>query len=164
MAIQTINPTTGKVAKTFIEHTNEEVLKMIDDADTAFHQWRDTNFTLRSQLMKNASQILRDRKEHYGKILTLEMGKPITQAIAEVEKCALVCEYYSDNAEKILSEEIVQTDASQSYVRFDPIGIVLAVMPWNFPFWQVFRFAAPALMAGNVCMLKHASNVPMSAL
>jgi len=130
----------------------------------AFLEWRKTDFSFRASLMKNAAQILREGKEHYGKILTLEMGKPITQATAEVEKCALVCEYYSDNAEKILSEEIVQTDASQSYVRFDPIGIVLAVMPWNFPFWQVFRFAAPALMAGNVCMLKHASNVPMSAL
>jgi len=164
MAIQTINPTTGKVAKTFIEHTNEEVLKMIDDADSAFHKWRGTNFNLRSQLMKNAAQILRECKKHYGKILTLEMGKPLTQAIAEVEKCAWVCDYYADNAEKILSEEIIQTDASQSYVRFDPIGIVLAIMPWNFPFWQVFRFATPTLMAGNVCLLKHASNVPMSAL
>ncbi|MCX6174961.1 MAG: NAD-dependent succinate-semialdehyde dehydrogenase [Ignavibacteriales bacterium] len=164
MAIQTINPSTGKLEKTFIEHTNEEVLKMIESSDTAFHKWRGTNFTLRSQLMKNAAKILRDKKEYYGKILTLEMGKPITQAISEVEKCALVCEYYSDNAEKILSEEIVQTDASQSYVRFDPLGIVLAVMPWNFPFWQVFRFATPTLMVGNVCLLKHASNVPMSAL
>jgi succinate-semialdehyde dehydrogenase/glutarate-semialdehyde dehydrogenase len=164
MAIQTINPTTGKVEKTFIEHTNEEVLKMIDDAGSAFHKWRSINFNLRSQLIKNAAQILRERKEHYGKILTLEMGKPITQAIAEVEKCAWVCDYYADNVEKILSEEFVQTDASQSYVRFDPIGIVLAIMPWNFPFWQVFRFAAPTLMAGNVCLLKHASNVPMSAL
>ena len=114
--------------------------------------------------MKNAAQILRDKKEHYGKILTLEMGKTITQAVAEVEKCAWVCDYYADNAEKILAEEFVETDASQSYVRFDPIGVVLAVMPWNFPFWQVFRFAAPALMAGNVGILKHASNVPMSAL
>ncbi len=164
MAIQTINPATGKTEKIFKEHSSYQVMIMIDAANDAFLEWRKTDFSFRASLMKNAAQILREGKEHYGKILTLEMGKPITQAIAEVEKCALVCEYYSDNAEKILSEEIVQTDASQSYVRFDPIGIVLAVMPWNFPFWQVFRFAAPALMAGNVCMLKHASNVPMSAL
>jgi len=164
MAIQTINPATGKTEKIFKEHSSYQVMIMIDAANDAFLEWRKTDFSFRASLMKNAAQILREGKEHYGKILTLEMGKPITQATAEVEKCALVCEYYSDNAEKILSEEIVQTDASQSYVRFDPIGIVLAVMPWNFPFWQVFRFAAPALMAGNVCMLKHASNVPMSAL
>jgi len=164
MTIQTINPATGKIEKIFKEHSSNQVMIMIDAANDAFLKWRKTDFFFRASLMKNAAQILRNQKEHYGKILTLEMGKPITQAIAEVEKCALVCEYYSDNTEKILREEIVQTDASQSYVRFDPLGIVLAVMPWNFPFWQVFRFAAPALMAGNVCMLKHASNVPMSAL
>ena len=164
MANQTINPATGKTEKVFKEHSSNQVMVMIDAVNDAFMKWRETDFLFRAMLMKNAAQILREQKEHYGKILTLEMGKPITQAIAEVEKCALVCEYYADNAEKILSEEIVQTDASQSYVRFDPIGIVLAIMPWNFPFWQVFRFAVPALMAGNVCMLKHASNVPMSAL
>jgi len=164
MAIQTINPTTGKIEKTFKEHSSNQVMIMIDAVNDAFMEWRKTDFSFRASLMKNTAQILREQKEHYGKILTLEMGKPITQAIAEVEKCALVCEYYADNAERILSEEIVQTDASQSYVRFDPLGIVLAVMPWNFPFWQVFRFAAPTLMAGNVALLKHASNVPMSAL
>ncbi len=164
MPIQTINPATGKVEKTFTEHTREEVFGMIDNVHDAFLKWRKTDFVTRSQLLKNAAQILRDRKEHYGKILTLEMGKPITQAMAEVEKCAWVCEYYAENSEKILSEEIITTDASESYVRFDPLGVILAVMPWNFPFWQVFRFAAPALMAGNVCLLKHASNVPMSAL
>ncbi|NJD22726.1 MAG: NAD-dependent succinate-semialdehyde dehydrogenase [Melioribacter sp.] len=164
MANQTINPATGKTEKVFKEHSSNQVMVMIDAVNDAFMKWRETDFSFRASLMKNVANILREKKEHYGKILTLEMGKPISQAISEVEKCALVCEYYADNAEKILSEEIVQTDASQSYVRFDPLGIVLAIMPWNFPFWQVFRFAAPALMAGNVCMLKHASNVPMSAL
>jgi succinate-semialdehyde dehydrogenase/glutarate-semialdehyde dehydrogenase len=164
MAIQTINPATGRIEKTFDEHTYPEVVGFIEKAHDRFLKWRETDFSPRSQLMKKAAQILRDRKEYYGKILTLEMGKPITQAIAEVDKCSWVCDYYADNAEKILSNEIVQTDASESFVRFDPLGVVLAVMPWNFPFWQVFRFAAPALMAGNVCLLKHASNVPMCAL
>ena len=164
MAIQTINPAMGKTEKVFKEHSSNQVMIMIDAANDAFLKWKKTDFSLRAELMKNAAQILREKKEHYGNILSLEIGKPITQAIAEVEKCALVCEYYSDNAEKILKEEIIQTDASQSYVRFDPFGIVLAIMPWNFPFWQIFRFAAPALMAGNVALLKHASNVPMSAL
>jgi len=164
MPVQTINPATGTIEKIFKEHTREEVFRTIENAHETFLKWRETDYAERSPLMKSAAQILRNQKEHYGKILTLEMGKPITQAIAEVEKCALVCDYYADNAEKILAEEFVQTDAAQSYIRFDPIGVILAVMPWNFPFWQVFRFAAPALMAGNVCILKHASNVPMSAL
>jgi succinate-semialdehyde dehydrogenase / glutarate-semialdehyde dehydrogenase len=164
MAIQTINPATGKIEKTFSELTDSEVNESIESAHSVFLSWRQTNYEIRSRLMKNAALILRNQKEHYGKILTLEMGKPITQAIAEVEKCAWVCEYFADNTEKILEQEIVRTDASESYIIFDPIGVVLAVMPWNFPFWQVFRFAAPALMAGNVGILKHASNVPMSAL
>ncbi len=164
MAIQTINPATGKIEKIFLEHTREQVAESIEKAHTLFLNWRTKNLSERGQLMKEAAKILRDRKEHYGEILTLEMGKPITQAIAEVEKCAWVCDYYAENASSILSEEIIKTDASESYVRFDPLGVVLAVMPWNFPFWQVFRFAVPALMAGNVCLLKHASNVPMSAL
>ena len=164
MPVQTINPTTGKIEKTYLEHTLEEVFEAIEKSHNAFLKWRMTDYETRSQLMKNAAQILHNGKEHYGKILTLEMGKPISQAIAEVEKCAWVCDYYAENTQIILKEEIVKTDASESYVRFDPIGVVLAVMPWNFPFWQVFRFAAPALMAGNVCILKHASNVPMSAL
>jgi succinate-semialdehyde dehydrogenase/glutarate-semialdehyde dehydrogenase len=164
MPIQTINPATGRIEKTFPEMTDEEVFSFIEKADDAFLKWRDTDFETRSDKMKKAAKILKEKKEHYGKILTLEMGKPVSQAIAEVEKCAWVCDYYAENAEKILSNEIVATDASESYIRFDPIGVVLAVMPWNFPFWQVFRFAAPALMAGNVGILKHASNVPMCAL
>lgn len=164
MAIQTINPATGKVVKTFDSLSTIQVNEKINEAHQVFLKWRNVSFASKSELMKKAAGILRDRKNEFGKILTLEMGKPIVQAIAEVEKSALVCDYYADNAEKNLNEEIVSTDASESYVRFDPLGIILAIMPWNFPFWQVFRFAAPALMAGNVCLLKHASNVPMSAL
>ena len=164
MPIQTVNPATGKIEKTFLEYTPGETAKFIEDANDAYLKWREKDFKERASLMRKAADILRNRKKEYGKILTLEMGKTIIQAIAEVEKCAWVCDYYAENAALILKEETIETDASDSYVRFDPLGVVLAVMPWNFPFWQVFRFAAPALMAGNVCLLKHASNVPMSAL
>ncbi|MEW6194351.1 MAG: NAD-dependent succinate-semialdehyde dehydrogenase [Bacteroidota bacterium] len=164
MPIQTINPATGKVGRAFQENSLDEIYEAVEKGDAAFKVWKERSFAERSHLMKNAANILREKKNDYGKILTLEMGKPLVQAIAEVEKCAWVCDYYADKTEKILAEEIVPTDASQCFVRFDPIGIVLAVMPWNFPFWQVFRFAAPALMAGNVGILKHASNVPISAL
>ena len=164
MAIQTLNPATGKVIKTFEEYSSRQVSKIIDDVQESFYPWKNMSFAERSALMKNAAMLLRNKKNKYGELLTQEMGKPISQAIAEVEKCAWVCEYYAENARNLLSEEIIKTDASQSYVRFEPLGIVLAVMPWNFPFWQVFRFAAPALMAGNVALLKHASNVPSCAL
>ncbi len=163
MPLETINPATGELVKSFTEMTKKEVDDIIDHAHDAFLSWRNISYTERSKLMLNAANVLRERKEEYGKILTLEMGKTIKQAVAEVEKCAWVCEYYANNTERILQKEIIETDAAESYVQFDPIGIVLAVMPWNFPFWQVFRFAAPALMAGNVGILKHASNVPMSA-
>ncbi len=163
MPIQSLNPFTEKVEKSFPETTKENVCKIIDDVHNEYLGWKEVSFKERGKLMKRAAEILRDEKSNYGKILTLEMGKTLTQAIAEVEKCAWVCDYYADNAEEILSEELIETDASQSFVRFDPIGVVFAVMPWNFPFWQVFRFTAPALMAGNAAVLKHASNVPMSA-
>ncbi|MBU2491983.1 MAG: NAD-dependent succinate-semialdehyde dehydrogenase [Bacteroidetes bacterium] len=164
MAIQSINPATGKVVKTFNELSREQVSKIIDDVHRSFLNWRKTNAAERKELMLKAAHILRTNKNKYAEIMTIEMGKAIRQSLAEVEKCAWVCEYYAENAKQILNDEIIKTDASKSYVRFDPIGIVLAVMPWNFPFWQVFRFAAPALMAGNVGLLKHASNVPMCAL
>jgi len=164
MAIQTINPATGKVEKTYDEYSSEKVKTIIEDCNSEFIGWKSTSFVARKLLMKKTSEVLRNKREKYAQVITVEMGKPITQSIAEVEKCAWVCDYYADNAENILREEIIPTDASESYVRFDPIGVVLAVMPWNFPFWQVFRFAAPALMAGNVGLLKHASNVPMCAL
>ncbi len=164
MAIQTINPATGKLIKTFEEYPEDKVASIIDDVQSDFLNWRETDFQTRAKFMKAAAYILRKNKRKYAELMTLEMGKPVTQAIAEAEKCAWVCEYYADNAESILSREQIETDAGESYVQFDPLGIVLAVMPWNFPMWQVFRFAAPALMAGNAGILKHASNVPQTAL
>jgi len=164
MAIETINPANNQLVKSFNEYSSEQVSQIIEKAQSAFLTWRETSLMERSKLMFNAANILRNDKIKYAEIMTMEMGKPITQAITEVEKCAWVFDYYAENAESFLSEEFIQTDASESYVQFDPIGIVLAVMPWNYPFWQVLRFAAPALMAGNVALLKHASNVPMSAL
>jgi succinate-semialdehyde dehydrogenase/glutarate-semialdehyde dehydrogenase len=164
MSIVSINPATGETIKTFEEYSREDVFGIIEKVQADFENWRGISYAERSELMFKAAEVLRANKRKYAEIMTAEMGKPITQAIAEAEKSAWVCEYYAENAEKMLSYEFVKTDASESYVRFDPIGIVLAVMPWNFPFWQVFRFAAPALMAGNAGILKHASNVPMSAL
>lgn len=164
MAIETLNPATEELVKSFNPISNEKVKDIIKKTQLDFLEWKKTSFAHRKDLMLKAANILREEKNEYGKVLTLEMGKPIVQAIVEVEKCAWVCEYYAENAEQILSNEYITSDASESYIQFDPIGIVLAVMPWNFPFWQVFRFAAPALMAGNAGLLKHASNVPLSAL
>jgi succinate-semialdehyde dehydrogenase/glutarate-semialdehyde dehydrogenase len=164
MVIETINPATEELVKRYEPFSDDEVTKIISGVNDEFHNWKNISFGNRKALLGNAANILREEKQKYAEILTLEMGKPITEAIAEVEKCAWVCEYYAENTEVILKNEIIKTDAAESYVQFDPIGIVLAVMPWNFPYWQVFRFAAPALMAGNAGILKHASNVPMSAL
>jgi succinate-semialdehyde dehydrogenase/glutarate-semialdehyde dehydrogenase len=164
MSIQSINPSTEVIIKTFNELSTVQLLEEIEKCFQTFLQWRSTTFNFRKELMQKAAIILRKRKEDYGRIMTLEMGKPIKQSYAEVEKCAWACEYFAENAEKFLTREFIQTDASESYVQYDPIGVVLSVMPWNFPFWQVFRFAAPALMAGNISLLKHASNVPMCAL
>lgn len=164
MAIETINPTNNQLVKSFKNISDREVNEIIINSEKAYQDWRKTTFEHRAKLLLNTASILRNSKKKYAEIMTLEMGKPIIQSIGEVEKCAWVCEYYAENAELMLSKEIIETDASESFVQFDSIGIVLAVMPWNFPMWQVFRFAAPALMAGNVGLLKHASNVPMSAL
>lgn len=164
MAIQSLNPATGEIITTFPEESALEVQKKIVTTHAAYENWRKKSFEERKRLMKNAASVLRKEALERARIIVMEMGKPIRQALAEIEKCAWICDYYADNAQSILSEEIVATDASESYVRFDPLGIILAIMPWNFPYWQVFRFAAPALMAGNVCLLKHASNVPLCAL
>ena len=162
--LNSINPSNSELIASYEEMTKEEVKIIISDVNSAYQKWRLTSFSHRAQLMKNAAEILQDRKEDLGRLMTFEMGKPFLQAVAEANKCASVCEYYADNAERILENQIIETDASKSYVVYRPIGIVLAVMPWNFPFWQVLRFAAPALMAGNVGVLKHASNVQGCAL
>jgi len=142
----------------------EELSKIISLTDESFKHWKETTFSLRCELMKNAAKVLRKDSEEYSILMTTEMGKPILQSRAEVEKCAWVCEYYADNAEKFVADEIIKTEATKSFVSYQPLGVILAVMPWNFPFWQVFRFAAPNLMAGNAGLLKHASNVSGCAL
>ncbi|BAB75255.1 NAD-dependent succinate-semialdehyde dehydrogenase [Anabaena sp. FACHB-709] len=164
MAIATINPATGETLKTFEPLNDVEIAAKLDLADQAFEKYRHTSFAERSQALQAAANILEQEKADFAKLMTLEMGKPYKAAIAEVEKCAAVCRYYAENAADFLADVSVKTDASHSFVRYQPLGIILAVMPWNFPFWQVFRFAAPALMAGNVGLLKHASNVPQCAL
>jgi succinate-semialdehyde dehydrogenase/glutarate-semialdehyde dehydrogenase len=164
MAIATINPTTGETLKTFEPLKDTEIIAKLDLAGKAFEAYRQTSFVERSHWLEQAATILDQEKADFGKLMTLEMGKPLKAAIAEVEKCALVCRYYAENAPSFLADVTIKTDASHSFIKYQPLGVILAVMPWNFPFWQVFRFAAPALMAGNVGLLKHASNVPQCAL
>src|SRR5690606_35409427 len=149
-------PKDKSIIKSFQELTDEEISQKISRADAAFKSWRETAFDERAKYMTEVAKELRSQKSELAKIITSEVGKTLSASEAEIEKCAITCEYYADNAEAFLAPEEVKTDASKSYVRFDPIGVVLAVMPWNFPFWQVFRFLAPALMAGNSGVLKHA--------
>lgn len=163
MALRSTNPATEKVLQEFEELTPEQIEQKLALAQATYETWRETSFEERTALMHKAAQTLRDRKAELALIMTREVGKTLSASEAEIEKCALTCDYYADNAKGFLADEVIETDAGKSYARFDPIGIVLAVMPWNFPLWQVFRFAAPALMAGNVGVLKHASNVQMSA-
>lgn len=162
--MESVNPATGETIGTYDEMTPEQTAGAVDEAHAAWLSWRKTVFSERATAMKKAAAILRERKAEFAKLMALEMGKPLKQGVAEVEKCALGCEHYAEHAEVYLAPEIVKTEASRSYVAFEPLGVVLAVMPWNFPFWQVFRFAAPALMAGNAGVLKHASNVPGCAM
>ena len=143
---------------------SKEIGKIISNTHSEYLKWKKTDFKLRSEKMKKAADVLRNKKEEFAKIMTLEMGKPIGQSRAEAEKCAWVCDYFAENAEKFLEDEIIKTDAKKSFVTYQPLGVILAVMPWNFPFWQVFRFAAPNLMAGNAGVLKHSSNVAGCAL
>lgn len=164
MALESINPATGELLEQFTEWTDDEVAAMVGRTQQAWLAWRGTSFAERAALMKKAAQVLRDNVDVYARTMALEMGKPISEGRAEVNKCAFCCEHYADHAEGYLADEVIASDASKSYVAHRPLGVILAVMPWNFPFWQVFRFAAPALMAGNAGLLKHSSNVPRCAL
>lgn len=159
-----VNPATETQIREYPELSDGDLTAALEQSARAFMAWRKTPFAERAKRMHRAAELLRDDQDRLGLLMTEEMGKPITQAEAEVEKCAWVCDFYADNAERFLSPQPVETDASKSFVRFDPLGPVLAIMPWNFPLWQVFRFAAPAIMAGNVGLLKHASNVLGCAL
>ncbi|MHA2346541.1 MAG: NAD-dependent succinate-semialdehyde dehydrogenase [Candidatus Hodarchaeales archaeon] len=164
MTIKVINPYNNQIVTEYPKMTAEEVNTILKDVQEEFNRWKKTSFDHRKQLMNKAAEILRENKDKYAKLMAIEMGKPIIDGRAEVEKCAWVCEYYANEAEIQLSDEVINTDASKSFVSYQPLGVILAVMPWNFPFWQVIRFAAPTLMAGNTGVLKHASNVPGSAL
>lgn len=161
--MKSINPSTGKL---IIEHkvlSDEALIEKIEQSYSSFKLFRKTDFSQRSILLKKVAELLIEKSEKYARIITTEMGKPITESLAEVKKCAWVCEYYADNAEEFLQDKIIKSDAQNSYVKYQALGPILAVMPWNFPFWQLFRFAAPALMAGNTVLLKHSSNVQISA-
>ena len=164
MSIATVNPATGKTLKTFEPYPPARINETLDRAAAAFVKHRRTSFADRSQWMLNAAELLEAECRQLGQLMTLDMGKPVTAGIAEAEKCATACRYYAENAERFLADQRVEMEGGESWVAFQPLGVVLAIMPWNFPFWQVFRFAAPALMAGNVGILKHASNVPQCAL
>jgi len=164
MGIASINPTTGKTLRTFEAYNKDQIEERLHRSAETFKTYRTSSFATRAAMMNRAADILERDKAELSKLMTLEMGKPFKAAIGEAEKCAWVCRYYAENAKHHLADQTVETNAKKSYVHFQPLGPILAVMPWNFPFWQVFRFAAPALMAGNVGLLKHASNVPQCAL
>ncbi len=162
--MQAINPATGKALKDYKALSKEEVNEKINQGHQVWLEWKKTDFEHRAKLMRKAAELMRAQSHDLAKLMAEEMGKPIKEGISEAEKCAWVCDYYADNAAEFLKDQHIETDASESFVHFEPLGVVLAVMPWNFPFWQVFRFLAPALMAGNAGVLKHASNVPGCSL
>ncbi len=164
MSIQSINPATEEVLETFEPYNASQINQALDQARHAFLSWRETTFAERSAILHRVATYLREHKTELARFATLEMGKPIIESEAEAEKCAWNCDFYADNAEKFLADEHIVTNATESYISFEPLGVILALMPWNFPYWQVFRFAAPALMAGNTAVLKHASNVSLTAL
>src|SRR2546430_13610968 len=164
MAIASINPATGETLQAFQELTEAELEKKLSASEHAFELYRGSSFVERGVMLQAAATLLEQEVDSLARTITLEMGKPIGAARDEVRKCASACRFYAENGERFLEEETVQTAAARSSIRWEPLGAVLAIMPWNFPFWQVFRFAAPALLAGNVALLKHASNVPQCAL
>ena len=162
--LKSINPATVKTVKTYQTYSDKGVEKIINSVDKSWHHWRLLPFSQRALQIQNLSTLLRSRKEELARLMAIEMGKVLREGIAEIEKCAWVCDHYAQNAESFLENEFVQTEYHRSYVSYQPLGTILAVMPWNFPFWQVFRFLAPTLMAGNTAVLKHASNVPGCAM
>ncbi|KYG73217.1 NAD-dependent succinate-semialdehyde dehydrogenase [Roseivirga echinicomitans] len=163
MPIQSVNPSNNQLIEVFEPHSDDYVQAAIERANLQFSSWKEESFEHKADLFNKLATVLEERKESLADIMTLEMGKLRVEGIAEVEKCALVCRYYADNAEKFLKDELLKSDHSKAFISYHPLGTILAVMPWNFPLWQVFRFAAPTLMAGNVGLLKHASNVQMCA-
>ena len=163
-SIITSNPYNQKELKTYNYHTDNELKIILDNAQNTFENWKTKEIKERTNLLQNLANILEDKKKTYAKLMTKEMGKPISQSIAEIEKCVWLCDFYITNAEDFLADSIIETDAKESFISYDPLGVVLAVMPWNYPFWQVMRFAVPSLTAGNVGLLKHASNVTSTAL
>src|SRR6476660_1920669 len=164
LTVSSVSPLTGELLREYEQHSDETVENKIVLAATTFRDYRKVPFAKRAAMMVRAAEILEKEKETFGRMMTQEMGKTLKSAVQEAEKCAVGCRYYAENAERFLADEEAKTSATRSFVRYQPLGPVLAVMPWNFPFWQVFRCAAPALMAGNVGLLKHASNVPQCAL
>ncbi len=162
--MQSFNPYTRKVEISFVELTSDEITGKLKNADKAFKSWKHVSFREKAALLTKAAGILRNNKSHYASLITMEMGKAIKESLAEIEKCAWVCDYYAEHGKEFLQDTPVKSDAHESFIAYEPLGCILAVMPWNFPFWQVFRFAAPALMAGNVGILKHASNVPQCSI
>ena len=164
MEFSTINPWNLQPIETFNNHTDDEANSIIEAVDSTYHQWKKTSFEERASLLIKVGEVLLKNKQTYADHITEEMGKPISESLAEIEKCAWVCKFYAENAAKFLTPKIVGTDASKSFVRYEPLGVIYAIMPWNFPFWQVLRFAAPTLMAGNTALLKHAPNVTRCAM
>ena len=164
MSFSSINPATGEVLEVFDEWPESRTREVIDQVGQSWLSWRSTTFAQRAACMKKAAAILRQNRDEYARLMAAEMGKPVTGGRAEIEKCAWVCDFYAEKAGQMLADEAAESDGSKAYVAFRPVGVILAIMPWNFPFWQVFRFAAPALMAGNTAVLKHSSNVPRCAL
>ncbi|MEO6192551.1 MAG: NAD-dependent succinate-semialdehyde dehydrogenase, partial [Thermoanaerobaculia bacterium] len=162
--LKAINPATGETLREVPEHDEQEVNERLEAAEAAFKSWRRFDFEERARHLTSVADLLRENMADFARLMTEEMGKTLASAESEVDKCAWVCDFYAENAERFLANETVATDATKSFIRYEPLGPVLAIMPWNFPFWQFFRFAAPALMAGNVALLKHAANVPGSAL
>ena len=162
--MKSINPVNNEMIREYPEHSPEEVDTIIGSVAQAYELWKESSFEYRAELFKSCARLLRGKKRVYARLMTLEMGKLLREAESEIEKCAWVCDFYADHAALMLQDEVIPSDAQRSFIAYQPLGILLAVMPWNFPFWQVFRFAAPSLMAGNAAVLKHASNVPGCAL